>query len=390
VNRVGFLARRYGFDVLIVIAAMESALEVAVWPAPPRTERWFAVLAIALLILPLLGRRRFPFAAPVALWSVAIAVSFVEGRLVPFTGGAFAAGLAAAFLLGNVRDIVQARLGLAVVLGGAVVVMYNNPDSDPGELIFIPLLFAIGWLAGFAVRERATQAEAAEERAIHAERERAAATRVAVAEERARVARELHDIVAHAVSVMVLQVGAIRHRLDGSLAEEADALRDVERAGRTALAEMRHLLGALRRDGEDVELAPHPGLDGLAGLLDEVGRAGLTVGLHLDGDAVPLPEAIDLSAYRIVQEGLTNVLKHARARHADVTIRYRQTELQIEVRDDGSGGSVDGFGHGLIGIRERVKIYGGELTAEAVPGRGFLLRTRLPLAADVPLAADRP
>ena len=140
----------------------------------------------------------------------------------------------------------QARVGLAVVVGGAAIVVYNEPGHAAGELVFIPLLFAIAWLAGFALRERAEQAEAAEARAAQAERERETAARIAVAEERARIARELHDIVAHAVSVMVLQVGAVRHRLPDELADDADALRGVEQTGRTALAEMRRLLGAMR------------------------------------------------------------------------------------------------------------------------------------------------
>ena len=195
----------------------------------------------------------------------------------------------------------------------------------------------VAWLAGYALRERADQAEAAEERAIRAEREREAAARVAVAEERARIARELHDIVAHAVSVMVLQVGAVRHKLPESLDEDRDALKGVERAGRMALAEMRRLLSAMRRDGEEAELVPQPGLDGLDSLLDEIGRAGLPVELHVDGQPFPLPRGIDLSAYRIVQEGLTNALKHAHASDADVIVRYRPDELGIEVRDNGHG-----------------------------------------------------
>ena len=201
-----------------------------------------------------------------------------------------------------------------------------------------------------------------------------------MAEERARIARELHDIVAHAVSVMVLQVGAVRHKLPDMLAEDRDALRSVERAGRTALAEMRRLLGAMRRDGDGLELMPQPGLDGLDSLLDEIGRAGLPVELHVDGERFPLPRAIDLSAYRIVQEGLTNALKHARASHADVTVRYAPDELEIEVRDDGDGAATsDGLGYGLVGVRERVKIYGGEMSAGAATGGGFILSTRLPI-----------
>ena len=159
-------------------------------------------------------------------------------------------------------------------------------------------------------------------RATQAEREREAAARIAVAEERARIARELHDIVAHAVSVMVLQVGVVRHKLPEELAEEADALRGVEQTGRAALAEMRRLLGAMRSEDGEAELSPQPSLERLDALAEEVGRAGLPVRVHVEGEPVRLPRAIDLSAYRIVQEGLTNALKHAHAGHADVTVRY--------------------------------------------------------------------
>src|SRR5262249_29783333 len=143
------------------------------------------------------------------------------------------------------------------------------------------------------------------------------------------------------------------------------------------------LLAAMRREGEGAELVPQPGLDELDSLLKETGRAGLPVELHVDGEPFPLPRGIDLSAYRIVQEGLTNALKHARATNADVTVRYRPDELQLEIRDDGIGSATsDGLGHGLVGIRERVKIYGGDMSIRTADGGGFLLNTRLPLSAD--------
>jgi signal transduction histidine kinase len=382
VGRLGELLRKYGFDVLIAIAAIEVAVEVALRygaPTGPTTPKWFAVSATALIVLPLLARRRFPFAAPAAVWVLAAALSFVDGRLVGFTATASVAGIVAAFLLGNLSDARLGRVGLAVVLGGAAMVIYNDPSHTAGELVFVPVMFVIGWLAGFAVRQRTAQAEEAEDRAARAERERATAARIAVAEERARIARELHDVVAHAVSVMVLQVGAVRHRLPQSLAEDKDALTDVEKAGRAALAEMRFLLGAMH-DGEDVELAPQPGLDNLDALVERVGRAGLPVRLQVEGDAVPLSRAVDLSAYRIVQEGLTNSLKHAKASHADVTVRYGANDLELEVRDDGVGApSSDGLGHGLVGIQERVKIYGGEMSAGPSQRGGFVLNARLPL-----------
>ena len=382
-TRLWRLGRAYGLDVLIVIGALEGALEVALRHDPvrePRTTAWVAAPAIALVVLPLLGRRRFPFAAPASVWVLGAGLAFVDGRLIPFTPIASVAGFAAAFLLGNLRDTVQARLGLAIVLSGAAIVAYNDPSHTTGDLIFLPLLFGIGWVAGFALRERTEQAEAAEGRAEHAEREREAAARLAVAEERARVARELHDIVAHAVSVMVLQVGALRHRLGDTRPEDAEALRGVEQTGRTALAEMRRLLGAMRRDGDDLALAPQPGLGNLGALSEQVGRAGLPVRLQVDGEPYPLPDALDVSAYRIVQEGLTNALKHARASQAEVVVRYGSDDLQIEVRDNGTGAiHTDGHGHGLVGIRERVKIYGGEMSAGTATGGGFVLSTRLPL-----------
>jgi signal transduction histidine kinase len=389
VSRTSYVARKYWFELLIALLAIAGMLELVVGrdlPGAPPTTLWFAVPTVAVLVLPLFARRRFPFAAPAAYWVLATALTFVDGLLIPFIGSLGVIGLATAFLLGNLRNPLKSGAGLVIVLVGIVIVVYNIPGAQSAsDLVFIPLRFVVSWVAGYALRERAEQAEAAEVRAAQAEREREAAARIAVAEERARIARELHDIVAHAVSVMVLQVGAVRHKLPDALAEDRDALRGVERAGRTALAEMRRLLGAMRRDGEGAELLPQPGLDGLDSLLEEIGRAGLPVELHVDGEPFPLPRGIDLSAYRIVQEGLTNTLKHARATDADVTVRYRPDELEIEVRDNGEGTSTsDGLGHGLVGVRERVRIYGGEMTAGTATGGGFVLSTRLPLGGDRP------
>lgn len=383
--RIGQLARSYGLDVLVVLATVESALEVAFrgGPQAPTLTPWLAVPAIAIVPLPLLARRRYPFVAPASVFLLAAALSFVDGQLIDFAAGVFVCGLVAAFLLGSLADARQGRIGLAISVLGALVIVYNAPDHAPGDLVFSPAVFAIAWFAGFAVRQRSEQAEAAEARAEQAEREREVAARIAVAEERARIARELHDVVAHAVSVMVLQAGAVRHNLPGELEDDKDALRHVEQTGRTALTEMRRLLSAMRRDGDEAELSPQPGLDMLDPLLEEVERAGLPIALNVEGERYSLPRAADLSAYRIVQEGLTNALKHAHASRADVTLRYSPAELRIEVRDDGVGGmSDDGMGHGLVGIRERVKIYGGEMTAGTAPDGGFVLEARLPLGDD--------
>ena len=395
-SRVREMARDYWFELLIALLAAAGMVELVMGrdsPAAPATPLWFSVPALAVLVLPLFARRRFPFAAPAAYWLIAAALSFVDGRLIPFIGSLGVVGLATAFLLGNLRDDRQAGMGLAVVLGGIAIVVANIPGQPSASvLIFVPFRFVVAWIAGYALRERSLQAEAAvmraalaerereaaEMRAILAEREREAAARVAVAEERARIARELHDIVAHAMSVMVLQVGAVRHMLPQTLEEGRDALGRVELAGRTALAEMRRLLGAMRRDGDDLELGPQPGLDALGSLVEDVKRAGLPVRLHVEGEPIPLPRAIDLSAYRIVQEGLTNALKHANASQADVTVCYRPDEVELKVADDGTGpATTDGLGHGLVGIRERVNIYGGEMSAGAAPAGGFLLTARL-------------
>ena len=383
-SRIRQLAREYWFEGAVVLLALVGLIDLVARrdaPNAPSSSFPFAFAAVAALVVALLSRRRFPLAGPAAYWLLAAGTSFVDWQLIPFISSLVPLGMAAAFLLGNLRDRVHAGIGLAVVLGSAATIVSLIPGHPTSLLISLPVQFGIGWLAGYAVRGRVVQAEAAEMRATRAEQEREAAARVAVAEERTRIARELHDIVAHSVSIMVLQVGALRHKLPDTLAEDRDALTGVERTGRAALAEMRRLLGAMRRDGDGVELAPHPGVDRLESLLEDVGRAGLPVQLHVDGDPFPLPRALDLSAYRIVQEGLTNALKHARASRVDVKFRYRPDELQIEVRDDGEGVSTgDGLGHGLVGIRERVKIYGGEMTVGAAPEGGFVLGARLTLA----------
>src|SRR4029453_14792890 len=255
-------------------------LELIVGRESARTTLWFGLPALAILVLPIFARRRFPFGALVAYWVLAAGISLIDWQLIPSVEGLFVVGLAVAFLLGNLRNAWQAAVGLVVIVSSLLVLVHQIPAHTTSELVFLPIDFAVAWVAGFALRERSEKAEAPELPATAAEREGDAAPQIAVAEERARIARELHDIVAHAVSVMVLQVGAVRHKLPDALAEDRDALRSVEQAGRTALTEMRRLLAAMRRDGDDVELMPQPGLDGLDVLVEQIGRAGLPVRLH--------------------------------------------------------------------------------------------------------------
>jgi signal transduction histidine kinase len=372
----------WGLDVLIVCAAAASSVGTVLRndaDRPDGVQLGFEVVAIAFIPLFLIGRRWWPFVAPASVWVGGAALSFVDHQLITTQPGVYLCGLGAAVLLGGLRRGVQSRVGLVVVLVSAAVVVAHDPTESPLDLVFSTSIFGVAWLVGYALQARVERSEAAEDRALRAERERESAARVAVAEERARMARELHDVVAHAVSVMVLQVGAVRHRLPAA-SEEGEALRNVEQAGRTALTEMRRMLGALR-ESDAVELAPGPGLDDLEKLARDVRAAGLDVRLHRQGEPVALPRSLDLSAYRIVQEGLTNALKHSGGRRADVTVDYGEEQIRLEVRDDGPGGFAqkDGFGHGLIGIGERVKAYGGDMSAFVATSGGFVLRASLPL-----------
>ena len=218
-----------------------------------------------------------------------------------------------------------------------------------------------------------------ERRARLAERERDVAAREAVVEERARIARELHDVIAHHVSMIVLQAGAERHALDGSQASTRAVLDTIERAGRDALTEMRRLLGMLR-DGTSDPLAPQPGLGDLPKLVAQLRDAGLPVELHVDGERRDVPVGVDLSAYRIVQEALTNALKHAGGARAEVRVRYDEDAVEVEIVDDGGGAAKTGTGgHGLVGMRERVALYGGRFEARRRDEGGYLVRALLPI-----------
>ena len=234
-----------------------------------------------------------------------------------------------------------------------------------------------------AIRERELRAETLAQHAALLERERELRAHEAVAEERARIARELHDLVAHNVSVMVVQAGAERHALPEDQASTREALSSIEQSGRQALAEARRLLGMLRPNGVHEELAPQPSIDQIDFLVEQIERAGLPVKLDVEGEPVALPAGVDLCAYRVVQEGLTNALKHAGPAHAEVLLRYTPTQLEVHVRDDGPGAAEpnsDGAGHGLIGMRERVALYGGQIHTGPRDGGGFEISAHIPVA----------
>jgi signal transduction histidine kinase len=271
-------------------------------------------------------------------------------------------------------------IGIGVLVGGNALTLLNDATQIQDTSLFTIIPIVAMLLARVAVRGRQERADTLAARAELLEREQNLRAQEAVVEERARIARELHDLVAHNVSVMVIQAGAERHALAEDQAQTREALGSIEQAGRQALADARRLLGMLRRDGEREELEPQPGLAQVADLIEQVQRAGLQVSLAVEGEPRALDPGRDLCAYRIVQEGLTNALKHAGRSHAEVLLRYAPGSLAIEIRDDGAGSAqLDGAGQGLIGMRERVALYGGELVAGAREAGGFEVLARLPL-----------
>jgi signal transduction histidine kinase len=243
------------------------------------------------------------------------------------------------------------------------------------------LVFAIAWLVGRDMRRRRQRVEDLQGRAERLEREREEKALLAAAEERTRIARELHDVVAHSVSVIVAQARAGPHLVDDGA--RAAAFRAIESTGRDALVELRRLLGILRSEDQQLAIGPQPGLDSLRSLVEQVNTSGLPVRLRVEGTPVSLPAGVDLAAYRIVQEALTNVVKHADAAAADVLIRYDPSALEVSVVDDGIGAAAagNGGGHGLIGVRERVALYGGTVESGPRGDGGYEVRARLPLGS---------
>jgi signal transduction histidine kinase len=383
VNRLWSWGRRHWFDALI-LAGIGISIAGAVLGQGhrdgPGGPTWVDVILAVSIPAPLFARRRFPFAAPVAVGGAVVIASFVDGPFPRYDFPAFLAGCAGIFLLAQRRDRAQAIAGLAAAVGIEAIVVRNDPQGQLGELIFISLIFTVVWTIGFTLGRKFEEAAEARERALRAEREREVRARAAVAEERARIARELHDVVGHSVSVMTVQASGVRRLLRPDQEREREALLIVERTGREALAEMRRMVGVLRRPEEAPALAPQPSLEHLDRLVEQVREAGLPVELRVEGKPIELPAGVDLTAYRLVQEGLTNALKHARATRAEVLVDYGDGQIEVIVSDDGTGvGNGDGGGHGLVGMRERVSVYGGELDAGPQAGGGYRLRARLPL-----------
>ena len=383
-KRIWGLAREYWFDAVVVGGLAWWLADAAINVHRPGGEEgplWFDVLAALAFTTPFFARRRYPGGALVAI-AIAIGLaSFVDGRLVTHPFISFAFALAICFRWGMRPARAQSVAGLLLTMGAAALVTVNDPKGKVGDFIWDAITFTVAWIIGFAVGDKYREVEEAKERAEQAEREREERARQAVAGERARIARELHDVVGHSVSVMTVQASAVRRLLEPDQERVGEALQVVEQTGREALAEMRRMVGVLRHAEEAPALAPQPSLEQIEKLVQHARDRGLPVELQIEGDPVELPTGIDLTAYRLVQEGLTNAIKHAGANRAEVLVRYAAGHVEVTVSDDGSGaGDGDGGGHGLVGMRERVSVYGGKLEAGSRPEGGFRLRATLPVA----------
>ncbi len=340
------------------------------------------VLALATGVL-IAVRRRWPVAVLVAT-AGALLVGQAYGTSLNFGGFAL---LIAVFTVASETPRRTSLVVLAALPAYLVVavLIFNTAHPNPTSTVLADLvtaiaIYATAWLVGDSLRRRRTRTAALEARAERLEREQEQAARVAVQNERALIARELHDVVAHSVSVMIVQAGAARRVMDEQPGEARAALASIETTGREALAEMRRLLGILRSDDGPAPLAPQQGLANLGQLLANARSAGVSVELSIDGDPRPLAPGIDLAVYRIVQETMTNTIKHAAPTRATIRLAYEPSTIVVDVRDAGppSATGAVGSGHGLVGMEERVRIYGGKLEAGPSPDGGFAILARIP------------
>jgi signal transduction histidine kinase len=348
------------------------------------------------LVIPVVFRRKHPVGA----FAAATAVGAVQVLLGVRPNMADLAIVVLLYTLAAYRPRQISVSGLVVCLLGSAAAVARWQPAGLGLLDWMmvgSIMFAgpslLAWVVGDSMRYRRGYYASLEERAARLERERDAQAQIAAAAERARIARELHDVVAHNVSVMVVQADGASYALDSEPEKARQALAAIAGTGRQALAEMRRLLGVLRSDDGETGLAPLPGIAQLGELLQQTRATGLAVAFAVEGVPGPLPDGVALAAYRIVQESLTNTRKHGGPRAcAKVTLRYCEDALVLRIVDDGRGAAAaaDGGGHGMTGMRERVALYGGTLRAGPRPGGGYHVIARLPLALPRTVTASEP
>jgi signal transduction histidine kinase len=371
-------------DGLLALFCATVTIATVVAADEPRDGSEIDPLVVVLLLgqtLPVAWRRR----RPVPAWAVCGAAAAVYGvgefpDTVLDLGPLIVVFSVAAHCCRRTATV----LGVATALTLALSLVIAG-DASTEDVAFNVLVFGVAWVLGENQRTRRAYTAELEDKAARLEAARAEEAARAVAQERARIARELHDVVAHHVSMMVVQAEGGASVLETSPEQAGRAFDAIGAAGRQAMAEMRRVLGVLRDDGDgDAERAPQPGLDAVGELVEGVRRAGLPVELRVEGRPRPLPTGLDLSAYRIVQEALTNTLRHARAGRATVTVRYADEHLELEVADDGQGpppALAEGRavnGHGLVSMRERVALFGGRLEVGERDGGGFAVLAHLP------------
>jgi len=339
----------------------------------------WAHIVVAAQSLALVWRRRWPFVVALvcALTSMVYGVAALPDPPVSY---AALVGLYSAAAYASRRLAYAA--GAFAAVGIAVALLLDMANADLQDVAVNYLVFATAWLLGDNTRTRRERAARLEEQVLQAERDRDLEARRAVVEERNRIAREMHDVVAHHVSLMVVQAEAGPLVVERDQAAAVQAFDAIGATGKQALSEMRQLLGVLRDDAP-ADREPQPGADQLPQLVDQVRAAGLLVDLDIGGDVRPLPPAVDLSLYRLVQEALTNVSRHAGKARANVRVQYDRDEVRVRVVDDGVGGRdpTRSGGHGLVAMRERVTLVGGTLSVGAVPGGGWSVTASLPLTA---------
>ncbi len=373
IRRLRRLDRRWIDRAIAGVMLVAGAVELFARVGTPGPQ------SIAIVVVgysTLLWRRSRPLVAGAVMFSMwvlfNVAGDAVQSMQLPLVGA-----LIMGYAMGSYTDGRDARLAPFVILVGVVAVSATWEDTVFTDYLFPTAFVLIAWLAGRGVQTRTRLTEALHEAAVRAQEAHEEEVARAAADERRRIAREMHDVVAHSVSVMVVQAGGARRILEREPARAVEAAAHIEEVGRAALTEMRRLLGLMHHGDER---GPQPGMGRLGALVERTRAAGLPVSLTVEGEPRSLPAGMDLAAYRVVQEALTNAIKHAGAAPTEVTVRWQPDRLELQIVDTGARtANGSGGGHGLVGMEERVRLYDGELRAGRRAGGGFEVIARLPL-----------